>query len=161
MKNLLKVLQCLILSSILLHGCNEPNNYLKNKFQIKGFTLLPTDSCSAELNFEVEYYSDSTYQNRFSDAIEKGQDGSDVEIIFYGETNSCPNAFSPILFDLNEISSSFNKKIKKFKGEKIQKMFPVNFSKVNNPKNVFMVVKNIKTGDRDTIENNINSTPAP
>lgn len=157
MNKQLKVLWCLILSSILLNGCNESNNYLKNKFQIKGFTLHSTDSCSAELNFEVKYYSDSTYQNRYSDAIEKGLDGSDSEIIFYGETNSCSNEDNTTIPDLNKVSYSFNRKIKTFKGEKIQKIFSVNFSKYNNPKNVFMVVEDTKTGIRDTIVNNIKS----
>lgn len=160
--NRVGVLQCLILTSILQFGCNfESNNYLKNKFQIVGFTLLSIDSCNAELKFEVKYYSDSTYQNRFSDAIEKGQDGSDSEIIFYGETKSCYNEDDTTLPDLNKISNYFNKKIKAFKGEKIQKVFSVNFSEYNNPKNVFMILENIRTGNRDTIINNVLHSNVP
>lgn len=97
----------------LLFSCNNPS-YIKNKYTITDATALIIDSTQIDLKLAVTYYSDSTYSNLFSSSIEKGQEGSDDEILFLGFKIGKNNEV------LNELVKNLNSRKKGYTGEKLE-----------------------------------------
>lgn len=69
--------------STILVSCME-TEYYKNKIVIKSFTLKKMDGF-LEVKFDVDYFSDSTYSNYYAETIEKGLDGIDGKVVFFGD----------------------------------------------------------------------------
>lgn len=133
-------------------------DYIQNKFKVKEIKVSPTENPRAvELKFAVEYYSDSTNSNYFSEGIEKGQDGSNFEIIEMGFKNKVGQHLKVECDEITIIDfiNMFNSKQKMYRGEMIQKpkRICVDSNSVSNKESFYILFK-------DTISNQTFTTIA-
>jgi len=152
---LLRVNVFLIFSTILV-SCLELE-YNKNKIIIKSFTLEKMDNFF-ELNFNVDYYSDSTISNYYAETIEKGLDGINGEIVFFGAlkeefiySDSCQ------YLKFNDIALKINEKEDPFEGQNLGRIhhkicIPQNLDSISS--NIVLIIKNEDC--YDTIYNTTN-----
>lgn len=127
-----------------LYSCSNPS-YIKNKYTITGATALITDSSNINLKLEVTYYSDSTYSNLFPGSIEKGQEGSDDEILFLGFRDGNQNGA------LGELAKNLNSKKEGYRGEKPERGYILPNTNSNYDE-LIMIIKRKNTIDTLNIE---------
>lgn len=134
----------LSLITCLLFSCNNPS-YIKNKYTITGATALIIDSTQIDLKLAVTYYSDSTYSNLFPNSIEKGQKGSDDEILFLGFKKGNPNEA------LSEIAQKLNSNKKGYTGEKPERGYTIPNTNTNYDE-LIMIIRRKNSIDTLNIE---------
>lgn len=133
--------------------CTNPN-YLDNKFKIESFAIQRVvDLTNAvEINFKIIYYSDSTYSNYFSSGIERGQDGTDQEILFMGIHGSqSENPFPCNSMTLSEFQNGFNNGERDFRGERLEKPQTICFPHDFDLSTFTIILKDKKTSKQDTL----------
>jgi len=129
--------------------------YIKNKFRLVSFSVLRRlpDKNAVEIKFNVEYYSDSTEANSWAGGIEKGQDGSEDEIIFFGikgfDQKSGPCAY--LTFD--NFKNCYNSKAKECRGQSFDFNSTFCIPELWDKKNeLIMVLKNKNNNKVDTLQ---------
>lgn len=150
MKKQAKITQYLILSSLILLGCNK--TYIENKYRIKSFSAESIDNQFTKIYFDLEYYTDSTYANKYSSAIEKGLDGSDMKILFFGSKNSSPDdTLNYKKLTYHNFIKKFNMLDKEMLGQKLEKGVDICFGKNISVADLVLVLKD-KNGVIDTLQ---------
>jgi len=155
LKIILSHIKLFFIFSIPLVSCLDLDvKYLKNKIIIKSFTLEKTKSFLT-LKFNIDYYSDSTNANYYAESIEKGQDGIDGKVIFFGSLSekftydeSCQ------YYKFKDITERINEQKYCFIGEKIERYYhkvcmPLNLNLIDS--NIVLIIQN--NNSYDTIFN--------
>jgi hypothetical protein len=147
-------LKAVLLLTVVLSACHT--EYVQNKLKIQSFSVTGYDVAEnkVHIRFDVSYYFDSTFRNSFSSSIEKGQNGSDEEIIYFGvnkEQNTIPYHCSHP--DLDSFKNGFNHNYRPFIGQKLdfeQQLCIAPFHR-SEKDTLLMVLCNRKTGTTDTL----------
>ncbi|MCX6180591.1 MAG: hypothetical protein NT150_01510 [Bacteroidetes bacterium] len=122
---------------------------------IQSFSIKESnaDTTLGELKFKVVYYSDSTERNIYSTSIEKGQKGSDQQIVFFGQSlDSTVKSADCAGITLGQFITSYNSKQKMYRGENLEKVNMICIKGLHLD-NVFLVLKENTLGDLDTLYN--------
>ena len=147
----------IVVAYLFLPSCTE--HYIKNKFEIKSFSVKPYTADKFEsnyvlVNFEMNYFSDSTYSNYFDEGIEKGQDGSNFNIVYFG----IPGVSCSCDSSMQKFINSFNKGEADFIGQQLEKPKIICFlepcQKYSILKNIILVKQNKLTKQLDTLKCN-------
>ena len=150
----MKKLIVLTLILISLVSCTE--SYLKNRFRVISFEAYESlDSNHLELKVNVEYYSDSTQSNLFSEGIEKGQDGSNRELVFFGplikESKSIQRCAEE---PFENFIRKYNSKDRSHRGQRFDETYSLcNPFQKDVIKDIIMVFKDPINGQNDTLVN--------
>jgi hypothetical protein len=138
-----------------LLGCK--NKYIKNHFYIKSFNVSCSDSIKngVIINFDIAYYSDSTKENYFENSIQKGLDGSNHDIIFFGydinENSKDPEDLK--LESFENFKHNYNQKKDMYNGEMLEKEFILESNKdcASINEKIILVRRNTTTNKIDTL----------
>jgi hypothetical protein len=162
MRKQLRITQYLIQNSIYiiflsiflcLISCGR-TEYLKNKFEIDSFTASLNNDSTISLNFKLKYFTDSTHENG-SASIEKGQDGSNQKILYFGFDDSISrNRYIGCnLMNINDFIYGFNRGNKEFIGQELerQKTICISASKINYDDKLVMILQNEVNHKIDTL----------
>jgi hypothetical protein len=130
--------------------------YLLNKFEIKGFEIHKGWGYTnvGIVRFKVAYYSDSTQWNSFASVREKGQNGSDQIIKYFGKANPGATRFEGCSFlPVDTFISSFNSMKNEYSGEQITREYTLCFPYQLNEQNseTILIMQDKKFGNTDTL----------
>jgi hypothetical protein len=145
----------LALTLLIFVSCK--NHYTKNHYYISSLYVSCNDTLknSIILNFNIIYYSDSTKENYFENSIQKGQDGAEDEIIYFGYEleNDLKNQDNPKLESFESFKQNYNQKKHMYNGEMLEKKFIITTNKncFSQTDKIILVRKNKKTFKIDTL----------
>jgi hypothetical protein len=145
-----------------LMGCET--HFIKNHFVIKSFNVICDDSIKTAviLRFDLDYYSDSTFQNYYENSIQKGQDGSIHEILYLGYSDFSTMRDSISSDDKIETFNSFKRKYNEkqhmYTGEMLDKDLLIHTNKNchSKPSQIILIRKNLLSSQIDTLYANRN-----
>lgn len=143
-----------LFSTLLLAGCHT--EYVKNKLRIQSFSITDYDirENTLKIKFDVLYYSDSTFQNGFS-SMEKGQNGSEEEIVYFGlnNTNAVTTPYRCAHPDLDSFRNGFNHNYREFSGQRFdfEQQLCIPPFKRDEKELLLLVLYNRQTGKTDTL----------
>jgi len=144
-----------LLFALLLTGCHT--EYVKNKLRIQSFSITDYDTREnmLKIKFDVLYYSDSTFKNGLSSSIEKGQDGSEEEIVYFGlnHANTAATPYHCAHPDLDSFRNGFNHNYREFSGQQFdfEQQLCIPPFKRDEKELLLLVLQNRKTGKTDTL----------
>lgn len=141
---------CLV---FLLFGCNT--DFLLNKVTINGFNLKESEN-ELVLTFDVNYYSDSTISNYNVETMEKGGDGLNGEIIYFGFSNKDTVVFDKCEHDQFEtLLLNINTKNRAYVGENFDREYllcrPSNYK--HHESRIMLILQDSTSGEIDTLYN--------
>jgi hypothetical protein len=140
-------------------GCDNKIRYLENRFEIESFSLKPGEiqQEGAILNIKVRYLSDSTHKmGYFSAGIEKGQNGPNSQILFFGDPEDQKGPEDCGHMSLAEFSEKYNNRAKEFMGQKLHNPIRVCPLLLKNKNSKFVLVrKDMVSGRIDTLHNTL------
>ena len=156
MKRHKKLIKYLILNSLILlfNSCGK-SKFVENKFKVKTFSLEYRSDTTAELNFSVDYFSDSTVSNYYSSSIEKGQDGTDYVTLLFELDSTDNNSLyvNELERKLNVVTQRINNQEKLFSGEFITRPHNIELAQNLDLSKVYLLLINDKNNKIDTLYN--------